>query len=95
MIKASIRVSPVYEALPMALRNPCSLYQFPAISREALLELLIRVKSGSPADSCPPYILREVFTVNPDPALFLLNDSLIQGCVPRAIKKAIIVPLFF
>lgn len=65
----------------------------PLLTKETLTTLMGRVKSGSPADPCPPKIFKMAFPGIEDEVLSLLNQYLESGLVPVSFKEARVIPL--
>lgn len=61
-IKVSIPISSPTKNPLALIGNPSTLEHFPAIYIQSFLDLLSRVKSGSPLDCCPPHILKDAFS---------------------------------
>ncbi|XP_078499183.1 uncharacterized protein LOC144754819 [Lissotriton helveticus] len=87
--KLTCSLSPV----PIGPSLELSLTSFPPLTHEALGPLFGCVKSGSPADPCPPRIYKLALPEIEGETLSLLNMSLETGVVPSAFKEARVIPL--
>lgn len=70
-----------------------SITSFPRLDHESLLHIATRIKSGSPADPCPPSIFKLALPAIEGEVLTLINLSLETGKVPRHFKEARVTPL--
>lgn len=70
-----------------------SLSTFQPITPEEVNDLLLSVKTGSPLDPCPPFILHQVSSMISKTLTSLINQILKTGHFPETWKKVIIRPL--
>lgn len=76
--------------------QPCPLFfhRFEPVSLTFQEEVVGSLKpSGSPNDPLPPRLFKEVFSAVAPYVLEIVNTSLISGCVPKSLKRAVVQPL--
>uniref|UniRef100_A0A8C6LQ04 PLA2c domain-containing protein n=1 Tax=Nothobranchius furzeri TaxID=105023 RepID=A0A8C6LQ04_NOTFU len=73
---------------------PPSFSCFAHVTHSSLVDLILTMKpSGSPEDSLPPRLLRDVLPAVPPAVLDIVNSSFSSGVFPAGFKNAVVQPL--
>ncbi len=73
---------------------PAAFDTFEQVSLSALTDTVQHLRpSYCPLDSIPPHLFKDVFHIIGPCVMDLINSSLMTGCVPAALKHAVVQPL--